>query len=166
MSIVNIASYQKWAGEKIRSVLQDLNEDDFDQVLGEPFKEPYDSLRALCLHIVLALETCFIVVDKITEKEESNKIYEVAYTCSNEELLERWKALDTKLYDAIMERKEDSVNVHHFSEPFEMPLVDFYFQYVNHTTYHRGQVILALSKLGKKTIGTDYLFMFKERNQK
>ena len=166
MLVENIASYHTWAGEKIRSVLNELADDDFNKILEEPFKEPYDTLGSLCLHIVIALETCFIVVEKVTEKEESNKIYESVFRCSNEELLIRWQLLDEKLAKAILEKKEGMVKVIHFSEPFDMPLSDFYFQYVNHTTYHRGQVILALSKLGKKTIGTDYLFMFKERNIK
>ncbi|MHA1910540.1 MAG: DinB family protein [Candidatus Kariarchaeaceae archaeon] len=162
MLIENIATYQKWAGNKIRSVLQELNEDDFNQALSEPFKEPYNTLRELCMHIVLALETCFIVVNQVTNKNESNKFYVKVFSCSNDELLTRWNVLDAKLAEAIKEKKEGVVEIFHFSEPFEIPLADFYFQYVNHTTYHRGQVILALSKLGKKTIGTDYLFMFKE----
>jgi uncharacterized damage-inducible protein DinB len=162
MFIDNIASYQKWTGEKVRSILQELSDHDFNQLLEEPFKEPHDSLRALCLHIVLALETCFIIVDKITEQEEKYQIYDTAIACSKDELLERWSLLDGKLAEAIREKKEGIVEVFHLSEPFEMPLLDFYFQYVNHTTYHRGQVMLALSKLGKKTIGTDYLFMFEE----
>jgi len=164
MLIENIASFQIWAGEKIRSVLHELTAKDFNHSLGTPFKEPNNTVRALCLHIVLALETCFVIVDKITEREEMNKIYDAAYTCSNAELLTRWKILDEKLAAAIREKKEGMVEVFHLSEPFEMPLLDFFFQYVNHTTYHRGQVILALSKLCKKTIGTDYLFMFKERH--
>jgi uncharacterized damage-inducible protein DinB len=45
---------------------------------------------------------------------------------------------------------------------FKVSKLDFLLQYVTHSTYHRGQITIALKKLGNEVVGTDYLFFLNE----
>jgi uncharacterized damage-inducible protein DinB len=48
-------------------------------------------------------------------------------------------------------------------EPMSYPLGDMVHHMVNHSTYHRGQVVFLLRMLGKKPTSTDFLLYFDEQ---
>ncbi|MFX0091567.1 MAG: DinB family protein [Candidatus Hodarchaeota archaeon] len=159
MGLSNLGKYNLWAGEKTRNILKNLTEEEFTQDLGIPF----GSIRDKCLHILLALETCFATLEAkldelIAQAPQIEKM-------SNQELLNKWAERDQQLAEALQGNTSGTVKVLHLGEPFTMNQGDFYLQYVNHTTYHRGQLVLALKKLGKEAVGTDYIMYFDELRQ-
>ncbi len=154
MVFKNLADYHLWAGWKMRSLLQTLDAETFDKEVGGK------TVKGLVQHIVLALETCFFVVEDATDMS----VFERVKRLPRQELLRRWEALDTRLSNVIDEIPQGKIPVTHISEePFEIDVLDFFMQYVFHTTHHRGQLAMVLRELGYEPPGTDYLMFFAER---
>ena len=137
----------------MRELLSRLDADDFSQeVFGT-------SPRELVQHIVLALETCFYFI----EDEKDKSVFDKVRRLPRQELLKRWEVLDTRLSHAIEEIPQDRIMVKHIKdEPFEIDVVDFFLQYLIHTSHHRGQLAMVLSEMGHEVPGTDYLMFFGE----
>ena len=147
----DLGVYQHWSGEKIRSVLVTLNNDQFRKDVNGR------SIRSVTEHIVLALETCFY----LSEKDFDQSIFDRVEKMSNAELLDEWTRLDIKLKDALQSQLKKGVEVSHVSEkPYKLDIYNFLVQYVLHTTHHRGQLALLLRFLGVDVPGTDYLMFF------
>lgn len=137
----------------MRELLSTLEAEEFSEdVMGK-------SPRELVQHIVLALETCFFFIEG--EKDES--VFDRVKRFPRQELLKRWEVLDTRLSQAIEEIPQDKIMVKHIKEePFEIDVIDFFLQYLIHTTHHRGQLAMILSRKGLEIPGTDYLMFFGE----
>jgi uncharacterized damage-inducible protein DinB len=148
-----MADYHLWAGWKMRELLSDVDAETFLKVVGG--RSPKDLVQ----HIVLALETCFFYIDN----QKDDAVFERAKRLPRQELLQRWEALDTRLSQAIEEIPQGKIAVTHITDaPFEVDLVDFFLQYLIHTTHHRGQLAMILSNLGYDVPGTDYLMFLGE----
>jgi len=137
----------------MRSVLKRLDSDTFSQeVAGRSVKE-------LVQHIVLALETCFMIAEDSSDRSMFDRIKRLP----RQELLKRWEVLDTRLSNTIEEIPQGEITITHIrDEPFDVDVFDFYLQYVFHTTHHRGQLVLLLRQLGYDVPGTDYLMFLAE----
>ncbi len=137
----------------MREVLSDFDSETFtEEVNGR-------SPRDIVEHIVLALETCFYYI----EDEKDKSVFDRVKHLPKQELLKRWEVLDTRLSSAIEEIPQDKLMVKHIKdEPYEIDVVDFFLQYLIHTTHHRGQLAIVLSDMGTDVPGTDYLMFFGE----
>ncbi|MFX1369936.1 MAG: DinB family protein [Promethearchaeota archaeon] len=155
MVFKNVAAYQMWAGNKMRSIVADLSEDEYEKkIIADR------SVKDICTHILLALETCCI----IAENSDDQSGFERIEKATKDELLAMWQERDSGLATIIREIPQGKIMVPHISEtPFEIDLIDFYFQYMIHTTHHRGQLAMFLRALGKDVPGTDYLMYFEEQ---
>ena len=155
MVFKNLADYHLWAGWKMRELLSTLDSDDFsEETCGT-------SPRELVQHIVLALETCFYYI----EGEKDQSVFDRAKRFPRQELLKRWEVLDTRLSQAIEEIPQDKITVKHIKEePFQIDVMDFFLQYLIHTTHHRGQLAKVLSGMGLEVPGTDYLMFLGENS--
>ncbi|MFW9800375.1 MAG: DinB family protein [Candidatus Thorarchaeota archaeon] len=150
-----LAEYHGWAGNEIRLVVEELQHKEFTKkVMGE------SSVKSICEHIVLALTTCFLLADNSDDKGA----YDAVKRASKPELLKKWRQLDHRLSSVVREIPQGTIEVPHISEaPFEIQVLDFYLQYLIHTTHHRGQLAMALRLLGKDVPGTDYLMYFRDK---
>ncbi|NHJ14853.1 MAG: hypothetical protein EAX95_14325 [Candidatus Thorarchaeota archaeon] len=156
MVFKNIAAFQLWAGEKMRAVTSTLTEEEFDKKMVAD-----RSVRDICTHIVMALETCFMIAENCMDES----VYDEIASAPKDEILRRWEKRDADLATIIREIPQGRIEVPHLTEaPFEIDILDFYFQYMLHTTHHRGQLALALRSLGKEVPGTDYLMYFAEKS--
>ncbi|MDO8056073.1 MAG: DinB family protein [Candidatus Hermodarchaeota archaeon] len=143
-----IGQYHIWAGITIRQVLEQLTKKEYVRDFEG------QSVQSITQHIVAALETCFFIADQ----SEDESVFERALKASKDQLLTRWSELDQRLHKIISQGPEGHITVPHITEqPFDIPAIDFYFQYVFHTIHHRGQLATILRKLGKEVPGTDYL---------
>ena len=164
MDLTNYANYHEWAGDKLRAILETLSEKEFSQELGDFFS--YKTIRELCQHILLAVEYGTALTSNI-DPEVFNKEVEVIIKMSNKELLDRWKETDHKYAKMLKGDLSGKVEVPPFlGHEFTLEKLDFLLQYITHTTFHRGQLIIALKKLGKEIIGTDYLHYLHEISTK
>ena len=150
-----LAEYHIWTGNKMREVVEHLMDEEFNrQVLGE------QSVRSICQHILMALATCFNIADD----DWNESIYKWVEQASKLEILIKWNEFDSRLAEIVREIPQGKIKVPHISdEPFEIEAMDFFMQYLFHTTHHRGQLALALRLLGKDVPGTDYLMFFREK---
>lgn len=153
MVFKNLADYHLWTGWKMRELLDDIDPDTFVKEIGGR------SPKGLVQHIVLALETCFF----FAEQSKDETVFDRVKRLPKQELLKRWEILDTRLSTAIEEIPQGKIPVTHIrEESFEIDVVDFFLQYLLHTTHHRGQLVLVLSDLGYDIPGSDYLMFFGE----
>lgn len=150
-----LAEYHVWTGNKMRAVVEHLKDKEFTKkVLGK------NSVRSICEHMLMALATCFNIAD---DKRDEN-IYKWVSQASKLEMMAKWNEFDSRLAEVVREIPQGTIDVPHMSdEPFEIQAMDFFMQYVLHTTHHRGQLALALRLLGKDVPGTDYLMFFREK---
>ncbi len=137
----------------MRELLQNVDADTFVKpVAGRSPKE-------LVQHIVLALETCFF----FAEASNDESVFDRVKRLPKQELLKRWEVLDTRLSTAIEEIPQGKISVVHITEqPYDVDVMDFFMQYLLHTTHHRGQLARALSELGFDVPGTDYIMFLGE----
>jgi len=75
------------------------------------------------------------------------------------ELMDEWRKVDESL---ILFAENPDLKVSEFPNFFgkgEMTIdhAGFFYQYLFHSTYHRGQIMSALRMMGKEGIGTDFL---------
>ena len=123
-------------------------------VIGE------QSVRSICEHVVLALATCFNIADD----DWNEGIYKWVLQASKLEILAKWNEFDSRLAEIVREIPQGEIMVSHISDkPFQVQAMDFFLQYILHTTHHRGQLAMALRQLGKDVPGTDYLMFFRDR---
>ena len=157
MVFKNLADYHLWAGRRIRTMIDKISEEQFTQDVDGK------SARDLCEHIVAALETCFY----LATKDKDKSVFDRIETYSKEQLMDRWSQLDNRLTRDLRTIPQDRINVPHITdEPFEIDVMDFYLQYLLHTTHHRGHLAAILRKLGVEVLGTDYLMFFAEMSLK
>ncbi|HUT80724.1 MAG TPA: DinB family protein [Candidatus Bathyarchaeia archaeon] len=161
MDLSNYANYHIWAGDKIRAILQTVTEEEFLKELGEFFS--YPTLRKHIEHILVAEEYCISFMDK-TEKDTFNSEVEKIFQMTNEKLIQKWAQTDIKYAEMLREKNivGECILPNFLGHEFTVSNMDFLLQYITHTTFHRGQVIIALKKLGKKVCGTDFLHYLHE----
>lgn len=161
MDLTNYANYHVWAGDKIRLILQTVTDEEFNKVLGKFFS--YPTLRKHIEHVLLAEEFCISFIYKISD-EAFNKDVEQIFHITNQELIQRWAQKDSKYAEMLKDQQiEGNIDLPNFlGKEFTINKMDFLLQYITHTTFHRGQIIIALKKLGKKVCGTDFLHYLHE----
>lgn len=155
MDFTNYANYHIWAGDKMREILTDLPDHEYIYELNDFFS--YKTIRVLIEHIILAIEFSIAIV-KQKELEGFNKEVEEIVKLSNDKLLVKWKKTDQMYANLLKRDLSGEITVPNFLEKeFTINKSDFLLQYITHTTFHRGQLVLALKKMGKELEGTDYL---------
>jgi uncharacterized damage-inducible protein DinB len=155
MDITNYANYHLWAGKKMREIVNELTEEEFVQELANFFS--FKSVRKLVVHMIEALEFSIALA---TEKDPDtfNQEIEAIYNYSKKKLLEQWEQTDQNYSGLLKGDLKGEITVPPFlGEEFTVNKSDFLLQYITHTTYHRGQLVIALKSHGKKITPTDYL---------
>ena len=143
-----IGDYHVWAGNVMRQQLKQLSE--------KAYLKDFDghSVKSITQHILAALETCFFFADQ----SEDESVFERLETASKSQLLLRWSELDQRLKNTLSQKPQGQITVPHITkEPFDIPALEFYLQYIFHTIHHRGQLATILRKLGVEVPGTDFL---------
>jgi len=149
MNLEKAAKYQLWANDKVREIVRDLKVDEFSK----------ENIQDYIIHIIAAIE---YNLESVIKKKNIDYgiMYEDLYNQSKEKLLEKWSKTDEKLLKNIKNIGEEKISFPNFVKgegEVLMSQEDYYFQYLTHTIYHRGQLMTALKKIGKKGITTDYL---------
>ena len=155
LDFINYANYHIWSGNKMREILVDLPDRDFIHELDSFFS--YRTIRVLIEHIVIAVEFSIALVMQ-KEPDEFSKEIEELVKLSNGKLLVQWEKTDQKYANLLKGDLSGEIIVPDFlGKEFTISKSDFLLQYITHTTFHRGQLVLALKKMGKEFMGTDYL---------
>jgi uncharacterized damage-inducible protein DinB len=150
-----LADYNLWANDRVRNLLSGLTEEEFSRHV----LPPYDSIRNLVAHIVLAVE--FNLVMRVDGGEiDADDLWESLSRMTEEELLGHWRDMDLRLKWFASNRLDlDAVFPNFLSEgKIKVNHDDYLNQYLIHTVHHRAQIMSALRLMGEEAVGTDYLF--------
>lgn len=158
LDLNNYSGYLLWAGDKIRSLIEKLTDEEFERQL-DYFS--HNSIRDICFHIVLAQDYSLTVI-KGTNPDEFYDYVKELKQMSKDNLLKAWRESDVNLAEEHRTGLDTKVIFSFDEKKYKVAKYDFLLQYPSHTIFHRGQLIIALKKLGKEVVGTDYLFYLME----
>ena len=158
MDLNNYSKYLLWAGDRIRSLVSELTKEEFEKEL-EYFS--HNSIREICFHTILAQEYCLAVVNGTYPEGFTNKVANLK-KITKTELIDAWQKSDANLANELQKDLESEIIFTFGEEKFKVAKYDYLLQYPSHTIFHRGQLIIALKKIGKEIVGTDYLYYLME----
>ncbi len=155
MDLAKLADYHLWANDRVRSIIIGLTPEEYEREIIPP----YDSIKRLILHSVLAVEFNL----KARVEEDDVDPYQIGDTISAmtiDEVCEHWRNIDLDLVSFASSHLDLEAVFPNFLKDGQMTVDhdDYFIQYIIHTAYHRSQIMSAMRILGKEGVGTDYLF--------
>ncbi|MFX1319885.1 MAG: DinB family protein [Promethearchaeota archaeon] len=137
--------YLSWADKVVFGVVVEVSEEECVAPLGAYSR----SIRDICVH--LAYDYWEWLVDVSGEDWDEPEFSAMSVNMIIgvvEEMQQRWRRYFKKL---------GSEGVVEVGQGRSISVVEFVFHLVNHATYHRGQLVLALRTLGREVPMTDYV---------
>ena len=158
-----LLEYTKWANHKVIHVAATLPVDDFKKDLGAS----HGGVRGTLCHMLFAE---WLWLERWKGISPRNFIDEGEFA-DIVALSDRWKVVERHRDPWFRDLSESGVrqkiryqNLE--GKPFESLLWPLVQHVVNHSTYHRGQVVSMLRQLGAKVVSTDLVFWDRERAAK
>ena len=152
--------YNFWARDRQLSVCAQLS----DELLSQPLGASFGSLRDTLKHIAGAE---WVWMERFAGREaRSVPWYKEVH--SVEELRARWKMIEADLRKFLATLTPESLTrpltyVNFKGETWTYPLWQPVLHVANHSTYHRGQVTMALRQLGVTPPAIDFLLFYDKR---
>ena len=158
-----LLEYTKWANHKVIHVAATLPVDDFKKDLGAS----HGGVRGTLCHMLFA-EWLWLERWKGISPRQHIDEGEFADIVA---LSDRWKVVERHRDSWFRSLTESAVRqkIRYQTmegKPFESLLWPLVQHVVNHSTYHRGQVVSMLRQLGAKVVSTDLVFWDRERAAK
>ncbi len=157
--ISRLFAYNRWANARTVQSVSALNAEEFRRRLGGSFPSVHETLA----HIYGA-EWIWLGRWQGRSPRALPSAQEVP---TLEALEEKWRVVEDGqrefiegLTEARLAEVVSYVNIK--GETWAYPVGEMLVHVVNHSTYHRGQVVTMLRQLGKTALATDYLVFFDE----
>ncbi len=154
--------YNRWANRRTRDAIARVSAEQFARPVGGS----YGSLRNTVGHLISS-EWVWLRRWKGTSPTAS-PFREDELTLESVE--SRWQPIETEMQafvDALdplaLERPISYVTTR--GQPFTEPLWQQLQHLVNHSSYHRGQIVTLLRDLGAEPIGTDLIAFYRGRDR-
>lgn len=152
--------YNYWAKARIMSVVERLTEEQFTKNLGSS----HSGIHGTLVHIVGAEH---IWLSRWIGKSEF-KLLDPKDYLTRAIMQEKWDEVEQRMGEFVGSLTEtDLSNVVTYKttegKQFSNPLWQMMQHMVNHSTYHRGQVVTMLRQLGVRPIGTDLITFYREK---
>jgi uncharacterized damage-inducible protein DinB len=159
MEIQLLYEYDTWADRKMLEVIGLLNRDNYMKDLGSSF----GGIHGTMVHI-LSADTIWLA--RWTGKTIALLKAEDIPTI--EVLKKQWDAFHCEMNNFVrglsQERLDQPLPYTDFKgNSCSYPLCQQMLHKVNHSTYHRGQVVTLLRQRGEKVVGTDLLQYIKQK---
>ncbi|MCY3410730.1 MAG: hypothetical protein INQ03_03745 [Candidatus Heimdallarchaeota archaeon] len=140
-------NYYSWANNKFREVIGNINDDQFtllDEDVGK-------SLKELVIHQIV---TCELL---LRSQEEIEPMIKNLHAMAKAELMEFWRKSDDAFAEKIHTDFEGVVNMPvSETQKIEVQKTEMLFAYTDHSTFHRGQMLTMIKKLGQDAVNTDF----------
>jgi uncharacterized damage-inducible protein DinB len=154
--------YNRWANRRTREAVARVSPEQFTREIGGS----YGSLRNTIAHLI-ASEWVWLRRWKGTSPT-APPFREDALTL--ESLGSEWQAIELETQAFIDSLTAESLeqNILYSNtrgQPFSEPLWQQLQHVVNHSSYHRGQVVTLLRQLGGEPIGTDLIAFYRGRDR-
>lgn len=162
MNVVDIRTlytYNDWATTRLLDVSRALSRTDFTRDLGTS----HTSVRGTLVHILWAewiwLQRWHGESPKAVFLEDAYPDLESIASALRDVARDQQDFIETVTDDLLLTRLS-YVNLH--EERWEYTLKHMMQHVVNHSTYHRGQLVTLLRQLGFRAAPTDFLVFFDE----
>ncbi len=161
--ITSLFSYNSWANHRILDLVASIPEDSYTKDL----KSSHGGIHGTLVHTLGAHETWLSRLQGISTTTFLSPQDVPKYA----DLRRRWEAaeenerrfLGSLTSDADLQRMLSYKDLK--GNPYTQPLIEPIQQLLNHSTYHRGQVVTMLRQLGIKPVNTDMITWFRLRHQ-
>ncbi len=153
--------YNYWAKDRILGVVEGLSPEDFTKNLGSS----HGGVRDTLVHIMGAEELWY----KRWRGEPVTSMRRPEETPTFDSLQNRWNmiAMEVLGFCHMLKSDEDAARVITYKDlkgnEFRQVLSGLMQHLVNHSSYHRGQVVTMLRQLGVKPVATDLIVFLRER---
>jgi len=161
--IMNLYHYNAWAKERVLSVVERLTPDQFTKDLGSSHGGVHGTLaHALGAEEIWLKRWRGDVITGFLKPSEVPTFPDLRsrWTRITEETAAFCKSLrDDKDVRRVVVYKDLKGN------EYQQPLDQLMTHLVNHSSYHRGQVVTMLRQLGVRPIDTDLVIYFREQSR-
>jgi uncharacterized damage-inducible protein DinB len=156
-----LVAFDAWANGRILGVAEALTPEQFIRPLGSSFSSVRDTLA----HIYGAE---WVWMERLQGRSPSG-LPDAAQFSELAGLRERWAELEKRMLDYVrnmtQEELDEVMNYKTLSSgPGRSPRWQMIQHVVNHSTYHRGQVVTMLRQMGAKGVGTDLITFYRDRS--
>ncbi len=161
--IQTLYDYNTWANRRILDASAVITDEQFARNLGNSFPSIQDTL----VHIHFAE---WLWLARWNGSSPSTLPVEWVIT-SLKDLRSRWNETEKQLNDFIASLSEEKLDkgisyMNTSGQSFTNPLWHLLRHVVNHSTYHRGQVVTMLRQLDAAAVSTDFVLYFREKESK
>ena len=151
--------YDKWADLKLLEVIAVLTKDQYKKDLGSSF----GGIHATLVHILSADKIWF---DRWTGKKSTLLKAEDLPTV--EVVKKQWDVYHCEISNFVRSLTEETLNepltyTDFKGNSYSHPLFQQMQHKVNHSSYHRGQVVTMLRQMGEKVVSTDLINYIKQK---
>ena len=154
-------SYNFWARDQQLTAIAHLSDEQFTRPLGSSFGSLRDTLARL-------LGADWVWLQRIHHGQSPRSVPWAGEAQTLEAMQRRWKNIEDDMRDYLTALKPEalatSLTYQNFKgETWTYQLWQCLVHLVNHGTYHRGQVTMALRQLGATPPGIDFLLYYDKR---
>ena len=156
-----LANYNIWANDINIGWLESITEEQWNQ----PVVSSFGSIGETVLHIVGAEK---IWVDRINKVDSPIWLPNI-FKGNKKEIIELWKSASTNLKACVDQFDPEAMHTNLSfkrinGDAYEMTHYHVFAHVFNHSTYHRGQILLMLRQVGYEQVsGTDMLGFFRKK---
>ncbi|MHA2046373.1 MAG: DinB family protein [Candidatus Thorarchaeota archaeon] len=142
-----LANYLTWANATIWKVVENLSDEEFNRTLFETGGSIHNR------YIHLAQDTWEWFHDWHSEESEEPDFLKM----KRKEIYQFIIVYTRKWISLIEKRTVNEYRDERAGKVLTLQFDEMFFHMVNHFTYHRGQIVMALKLLGKEVSMTDYV---------
>lgn len=159
---IQLANFNIWANNIVISWLEQINDEQWTQEIESSF----NTIRETVLHMASAESAWY---ERMIKKENIDW-FQKSFSGNKSEVIELWKTKSQHLFDFINHFEEERMNeILAFTrlngEKQAMPYYQIFAHVLNHSTYHRGQLVTMLRQSGFTNVGsTDLLGYYRTLN--
>jgi uncharacterized damage-inducible protein DinB len=163
MTLVDIRvlfEFNYWAKARLMSVLESLNDEQFTKDLGSS----HGGIHGTLLHIVGAEN---IWLSRWTDQTVL-KLLDQKHHPTLAAVRKKWDEVERGMSQFLASLTEENISAVVTYKTIEgkqssYPLWQIMQHVVNHSSYHRGQIVTMLRQLGIKPVGTDLITYYRSR---
>ncbi len=158
--IQTLYDFNYWAKARIMSVVETLNQDQFTKDLGSS----HGGIHGTLVHIVGAEH---IWLSRWVGQPVFRLLNPTDYP-TIPAVRQKWDEVEQQMGEfvgGLTEENLSAIVMYKTTEgkQFSNPLWQMMQHVINHSTYHRGQIVTMLRQLGVKPIGTDLITFYREK---
>ena len=162
LEIQLLYEYDIWADLKLLEVIGTLNNDLYKKDLGSSFGGVHGTL----VHVLSADR---IWLSRWTEKTAAS--LKAGDFPTVDVLKKQWDAYHCEIGNFVRGLPEDKLNeplryTDFKGNSYSYPLCQQMQHKVNHSTYHRGQVVALLRQMGEKVVSTDLINYIRQKEKR